>query len=364
MTGKKQDTIKLRHLEVKNFKALDSLSIDFPPPRMSDDPDIIIMGSKNGLGKTSVLESCALLFLAATVGEEPFEIGRSPDMPINLPDLLIRAGEKEANIEGTFTVNEKEIKIGIKINTNGKIEMNGNKSPFEAFRKRIRMPSMEFVHRFLFSLLGLNSEPMINPSFLYFHSYRKVQEGNPELGMMVDSERTIFRRPRYRPGYDFPISIFKLQILHSMMGNAKLFEGIEDEQTDEVLTKLNQLVFDYAGGKIEKLRPSPDNTVDFRIYPTGGSRKSFSLDGLSSGQKEIISTLFLIWYHSVSLPAIILIDEPELHLNVEWHRDFVRRVFDLAPQNQYIVATHSEDIFASVPEDRRILLEASPGGHR
>jgi predicted ATPase len=361
MPEKKPKTIKLRRLAVTNFKALDELIIQFPPPRMNDDPDIFVMGSKNGLGKTSVLESCALLFLAATVGEEPFDIGRSPDMPINLPELLIRAGTKEANIEGTFAINDKEFKVGLELMMNGKVKIKGNTEPFTELRKRVRMPSMELVQRFLFSLVGLNSEPMINPPFLYFHSYRKVQEGNPELGMMVEGERMILRRPRYRSGYEFPISAFKLQILRSMMGHAKLFEAVEDEHAGEVLTKLNQLVKRFAGGTIEKLRPSQDNTVDFRIYPTETEKKgiSFTFDGLSSGQKEIISTLFLIWYHSLSMPAIILIDEPELHLNVEWHRDFVKQVFDLAPQNQYIIATHSEDIFSSVSEDRRVLLVAS-----
>lgn len=359
MPEKKPKAIKLRRLEVMNFKALDELSIEFPPPRMRDDPDIFVMGSKNGLGKTSVLESCALLFLSATVGEKAFDIGRSPNMPINLPELLIRAGTKEAKIEGTFTINDKECKVGLEIVMNGEVKITGNTDPFKELRKRIAMHSTELVQRFLFSLVGLNSEPMINPPFLYFHSYRKVQEGNVELGMMVESERPSLRRPRFRPGYEFPISAFKLLILRLMMGRANLFETVEDEHAGDILTKLNQLVERFAGGTIGKLRPSQDNTVDFRIYPADMAGASFTFDGLSSGQKEIISTLFLIWHHSLNEPAIILVDEPELHLNVEWHRDFVKQVFELAPQNQYIIATHSEDIFSSVSEDRRVLLVAS-----
>ena len=359
MPEKKTRTIKLRHLEVTNFKALDKLIIEFPPPRMSNDPDIFIMGSKNGLGKTSVLESCALLFLAATVGEELLDIRHSPDMPINLPELLIRAGAKEANIEGIFDINDKEFKVSLELMKNGEIKIKGKIESFSKWRILHRISPGELVQTFLFSLVGLNSEPMINPPFLYFHSYRKVQEGNPELGMMVERERMLTRRSRYHIGYDFPISGFKLQILRSMMGEANLFEGVGDKHAGEVLTKLNQLVEFFAGGRIKKLRPSQDNTIDFRIYPTKNEReeKSFTFDGLSSGQKEIISTLFLIWYHSLNIPAIVLIDEPELHLNVEWHRDFVKRAFDLAPQNQYIIATHSEDIFSSVSQDRRALLD-------
>ena len=81
-----------------------------------------------------------------------------------------------------------------------------------------------------------------------------------------------------------------------------------------------------------------------------------TFDGLSSGQKEIISTLFLIWYHTKDKPSVVFIDEPELHLNAQWHRSLVNRLMKLAPNNQYIMATHSEDIMDSVEEDRRILL--------
>ena len=52
----------------------------------------------------------------------------------------------------------------------------------------------------------------------------------------------------------------------------------------------------------------------------------------------------------------MLIDEQELHLNAQWHRSFVKNLVSLAPQNQYIMATHSEDVMDSVGEDRRVLL--------
>ncbi len=64
MTGTDTPSIKLRYLKVQNFKALDFLEMEFPPPRMTEDPDILVIGSRNGLGKTSVLEACVLLYSA------------------------------------------------------------------------------------------------------------------------------------------------------------------------------------------------------------------------------------------------------------------------------------------------------------
>ena len=95
--------------------------------------------------------------------------------------------------------------------------------------------------------------------------------------------------------------------------------------------------------------------MDIRVKPING-RDSFSFDGLSSGQKEMIATLFLIWKNTKDQPSIVLIDEPELHLNAEWHGDFVRQLYQLAPYNQYVLATHSEEMFRSVDERHRAVL--------
>lgn len=347
--------VRLLRLHVRNFKALDELEIHFPPPRKSSDPDVIVMGSKNGLGKTSVLESCALLFLAALVGDTPLGLRNYPNMPVNLPDILIRAGNDEATVEGTFVIDGAQADLGISLEREaGKVTVTGGgRATLRQLRRQTKVHPLDVAEQFLLSMGGLHTEPLVCPHFLYLHSYRKVLEGNPEMGRMVAPEgQRLHRRGDYTPE-----SIFKMQVLKAMMAQAKLFEDWdEDQDAGDVLGKLNDLVGRYAGGKIEKLRAAPDNTLDFRIFPFD-QLGSFAFDGLSSGQKEIISTLFLIWQYSRKTPGIVLVDEPELHLNAEWHRDFVRQAFALAPDNQYIIATHSEDVFASVDRDRRLLLE-------
>ncbi len=60
----------------------------------------------------------------------------------------------------------------------------------------------------------------------------------------------------------------------------------------------------------------------------------------------------------------LLLIAPELHLNAQWHRSFINCLVKLAPNNQYIMATHSEDIMDSVDENRRLLLVGSNGGNQ
>lgn len=202
------------------------------------------------------------------------------------------------------------------------------------------------------SILGAQSDPYISPPFMYFHSYRKVREGNLRPGSMLRTASLEDVNSRTGEG---AASAFKLELLRSIMSRANLFKDGEDPNASFTIETANLLMKRYAGGTTSALRTSPNNTVEFLIEPTGGG-PSFAFDGLSSGQKEIISTLFLIWRHTRRTPGIVLIDEPELHLNAEWHRSFIDSLEELAPENQYIIATHSEDVFASVEEGSRLLL--------
>ena len=357
-SNKQPQSIKIRNLKIRNFKGLDDIELDFPVPQLKGDPDIIVIGSRNGLGKTSVLESCALLFLAASQDKISLDRFIPSGISINIPDLLIRGGEEEANISGEFFVYHQKFNVNLQISRTGNFKTNTDNSGFKQLwdKKYFQLfYTHENIERFFYRLMGLSPEPILLPHFIYFHSYRKIQEGGLELGTIVEDKSDISHKHRFRT--EFPISTFKLEILRSLMSRGGLFENIDDTESTKVLETLNELMSRYASGTIEKLRPSPDNTIEFRVTPTNGGA-SFTFDGLSSGQKEIISTLFLIWKYTDSYPGIVLIDEPELHLNAEWHRRFIHNLYQLAPNNQYIIATHSEDIFASVESDRRILLSS------
>jgi predicted ATPase len=361
MTDKKQ--IRLSRLKISNYKKIDSLEIDFLPPLMQGDPDILLLGSKNGGGKTSVLECCSLLML---VGIFQSQFARrfnvTDELPLDLANLLVKAGQKEANIEGEFESDNKKYSISLTIDhrirfSESSVQGDGDDTLFGFNRKDYP----EILDYPLNSIFAFSSEPLIIPPLLHFNSYRKVQESNLELGMMADDYPRSYDMRRRSGIRNNPVSSFKLEILRSLMGQASLFEDTDKEQSQHVLSQLNNLIKRYCGGQIEHLRPLSDNKVDIRIRPING-KESFSFDGLSSGQKEMIATLFLIWKNTKEQPSIVLIDEPELHLNAEWHGDFVRQLHQLAPHNQYILATHSEEMFRSVDERHRAVLVPDQDG--
>ena len=375
MAEDKKSQIRIQRLSIKNYKGIDSLDVDFPAPRMSDDPDIFVMGSENGLGKTSVLECCSLLLLTLVLGERKIQHNffyMKEFLDIDLSDWLVKSGEKHSDIEGEIYLGKDFFKVKILIFKPGlvKIEIKiiNRKLTSEGLRKLIDKKKLfngdvKYDENELMPIIfGLTSNSFIATPLLLFHSYRKIQEGNPDLGAMVRGDLMMKKSGvrRYRhlsPDYTV-ISIFKMVILRSLMSGAKLFELEDKQDSVGAITTLNNLIKEYAGGMIGKLRPSADNTLDFRIqHDDQDDKNTFSFDGLSSGQKEIISTLFLIWYQTRNSPSVVFIDEPELHLNAQWHSKFIKNLTKIAPANQYIIATHSEYVMDSVDRQQRVQLE-------
>lgn len=355
----KINRIRINSLSIKNYKAIDELELSFPKPQMEDDFDVMVIGSKNGVGKTSILECISLLFSSLFGDLTTSFLQMEAEGQL---ENLIRSGAPEAFLEGEFEVNGNTYDISICLNKeSGPIIAHRHYSSTEPLNRLIEDYQVrdyeQFKHPELLinSTLGRNNNPFIIPPFFsYFHSYRKIDENNPDLKFLVTENSGISEEKKSRKAST--INLFKQDILKLMMTRGGLFEGVETTSSNESLDTLNSLMEDYAYGKITGLKPTSDNSFDFRVTPLNQG-VSFSLDGLSSGQKEIISTLFLIWKNSRNFNGIVLIDEPELHLNAEWHRSFFNKLEELAPHNQYIIATHSEAIFSSVSKEQCILLK-------
>jgi hypothetical protein len=347
--------VRLASLHVENYKSLDKLDLSMPAPSTADQLDAFVLGSKNGVGKSSLLECCALSMIGA-VFPDLLKRDRRPREMADPYELLVRSGSPKATVSAHLTVDGAPHQVSLEIAPHGVKRTSGDVSLREfADPTWLRYGASEDSD-FLESILGMNSEPLLLPPILTFHSYRKVVEGNSALGAMVDPSYSRRMYPPRRYGGPGPLSTFKVVLVQALMARSGLFEGMQDKGDNEsIIEKLNGLIRDFAGGIVDKLRPGPDGSLELRVAPVGGG-PSFSFDGLSSGQKEIIATLFLVWFMTLGRPSVVLIDEPELHLNAEWQRIFVHQLASLAPKNQYILATHSEEIFGSVTEDRRLML--------
>jgi hypothetical protein len=346
---------RISRLELTNVKCIDSLVLDFRPPILPDDPDVHVIGSANGVGKTTVLEAIALMFMPsgdhaalAAVVSGPERHGRWG--LLDLPDAMVRHSERWARCQAWLDgADVREVASGgwrMDREASGGIPLSLFGLPRSGDAGSYRVGA-SFLATALSRLMALSPEPFLAPGCAYFHSYRQVRSAGVDLGGQSGEQGTADS-----------VSLFKEHVVETLLAESGVL-GAEAPRDDDAMHALSRLTEAYAGGTIGHLRPGPDRTYDLRVARPDGS--SFSFNALSSGQKEIISTLFLIWLHTRNSPSVVLIDEPELHLNAEWHRGLVRQLHELAPANQYILATHSEDIVASVLPERRIMLVPDEG---
>ncbi|MHB8067554.1 MAG: AAA family ATPase [Desulfobaccales bacterium] len=78
-----------------------------------------------------------------------------------------------------------------------------------------------------------------------------------------------------------------------------------------------------------------------------------SLASLSSGEKHLMRILVETL---LAENSSIMIDEPEISMHIDWQRELLATMSTLNPHAQFVVATHSPEIMANVPDERIILL--------
>ena len=129
--------------------------------------------------------------------------------------------------------------------------------------------------------------------------------------------------------------------LKSVVGDINSVEK-KIEQAMVPRDKLQSLIRSMFSGKEVLFK---DNSIDVQI----NDRVSIGLSQLSSGEKQ------LLWIFVETLLAgdnSILIDEPEISMHVDWQKQLVAAMQKLSPSAQLILATHSPEIMADIPNDR------------
>lgn len=134
--------------------------------------------------------------------------------------------------------------------------------------------------------------------------------------------------------------------------NRRNRKGDEGEEPSDPLIPyeelLNRIFPDYEF--VEKNEDVPSNL--FIKIPSG---EVITFNDLSSGEKEVFFILSFFIRHNVE-NAIIVIDEPELHLHPELSRLLIRNMKSIRNGNQIWVATHNSEIIDEAGRDRVIYV--------
>lgn len=112
-------------------------------------------------------------------------------------------------------------------------------------------------------------------------------------------------------------------------------EFASDSNMQQLTEILRGLGYEW---KLETINPMT-NEYSIRLSKQGAS---FLVSAASSGERELLTYLFVIFGLNVR-DALVVVDEPELHLHPKWQRTLLSIFVKLshATGNQFLIATHS-----------------------
>lgn len=99
-----------------------------------------------------------------------------------------------------------------------------------------------------------------------------------------------------------------------------------------------------------------DTNDNFVKFLKTRENKVVEIYDLSSGEKQLLIILFKVFLQEEK-PFILLMDEPEVSLHVDWQHQLIGAIRELNPNCQLIIATHSPSIFGDGWADKISFME-------
>lgn len=114
------------------------------------------------------------------------------------------------------------------------------------------------------------------------------------------------------------------------------FNKIKTNELVELLLSSLNLFFNQIGKQV-----SYEN--DELVYTDTALQKKLNYSHLSSGERQLIYIFLRVALSNAdkNKTAIILMDEPEISLHLDWQEHFIKQLTILNPDAQFIIVTHS-----------------------
>ncbi|ADE12417.1 ATP-dependent nuclease [Sideroxydans lithotrophicus] len=379
----------IKTLRIKNFRAIEDVNVEF-------DNRVNIIVGPNAIGKTTILESIrlakallcprtqnesmqALFALGATSPHIPQQLAfpalaRNPSIPViigirfemskdeiewlenSIPFVsrgIVQARMGQAFSNPTTLINflgtpqgqqaieaaQKEVASAIKVATNDnrgcRIELTISQQTGPQATDNSIWPS-------LISMLDQRHPPGL-ASFSYFPADRALPQGEQpvQLGMADAQAQLESHSSQPQTKYTrLKNTIFNAMIM-SELGRQELITEFE-----RIFTGI------LKGRRLKGMGLNHFGLLSIMVEDTETGR-TFDIDGMSSGEKGLILT-FLLIERSIAQDGLILLDEPELHLNPAVCKEllsFLVNGYAVRKNLQVFVCSHSPEILAGAFEN-------------
>ena len=134
-------------------------------------------------------------------------------------------------------------------------------------------------------------------------------------------------------------------------GSNKEVLNILDLEMDKVLNQFNQKnnntiktkLIDSLNFFLNTVNKEAEYNQHAIIYHDKDIQKKLKFSDLSSGEKQLVYILVQVALNATEKEksSIILMDEPEISLHLDWQEHFIKQLTILNPDAQFIIVTHS-----------------------
>lgn len=174
-------------------------------------------------------------------------------------------------------------------------------------------------------------------------TYNRQQIGGINLNIKESEDRG---RQHSLYNYSNKFSNIKSELAAGYVRDLIASQAGAKEGKTKSLTKTLQELFStfFPGKEFPGPSPGPDGTLDFPVL--AGDKTEHDIDDLSSGEKEVLFG-YLRLRNSAPKNSVMLIDEPELHLNpalLQGLPQFYHRHIGRDLGNQLWLVTHSDTL--------------------
>jgi predicted ATP-binding protein involved in virulence len=299
----------IEKIKIDKFRVLEDIEIHFQPPGgATADPEtgnvVNVIAGVNGSGKTSLLNAIY-------------------DCLSDSYDFTAIKKYGDVIIKGVSLRSNDDIDYNWRFNYNYKNEMHEHVGFDNIF-------SFPWV---IFMPAQLNFQYNAMPSVSTEYTYLKKIEGNVLGNAEAYVKEFIFNIERQSR-----IADPKERARKSIEAFNKVFVDTEflTKLVDLDGTRFNRPIFESVTGK------------------------HVTIDQLSDGEKQLYGRVIALMMLQPD-DSVILVDEPEIALHPAWQQKIMQIYSRIGKNNQFIVATHSPQIIASVPYKNRILLRKENG---
>ena len=341
----------IKQIEIQKYRHLEGIKLG-PFARPPDASDLVVLAGPNGGGKSSILELISLAL--SSMYSLTYALNRTQSASSFEVTVGLLPSEVELIVkhQSTVTTSQKEAVAYLQTH--------------HSYRRSFKYEGGEYsnnptIHNQIHELVLLVLRKSFTRPLGFFlgadRSYKKEtfqrdlvfnysQYSTSTYTWSYAFQTTI---AQYKDMFDFLV-IWRYHFTRQLGSyHLKKERGLLPEPAPPAPSDVYGAILRLAFPGYEFVDQSEDAPTDLFVRIPSGETISFS--DLSSGEKEVFFTLCFFQRHNVE-EAVIIIDEPELHLHPSLARLLLRTMMDLKPRNQIWLATQSSEVIDEAGRDK------------